>query len=105
MAKVEVNPGVCGLKSVIHATADEEQTVVFTVETACPHIRAMADGLPEVDGYAEVFGTLGDGDIYKAAREHLPHPACPLPSAFVKAVEVACGLALPRDVTMLIHKE
>ncbi|MFZ4614693.1 MAG: DUF6951 family protein, partial [Rectinemataceae bacterium] len=25
------------------------------------------------------------------------HAACPLPSAMVKVVEIACGLALPRE--------
>lgn len=105
MAKVHVNPGVCGLETTILATADDDQTVTLTVESACAHIMAMAAAIPEVDGYAEAFGKLGDGEIYKAAHNHCKHPACPVPSGFVKAVEVACGLALPRDVRMTVTKE
>jgi len=105
MATIEVNPGVCGLSSVIHAVSDDEQTVTFTVETTCPHIRAMADAIPTVDGYQEAFGKLGDGEIYQAAHAHCKHPACPVPSAFVKVTEVACGLALPREVHMILRKE
>ncbi len=105
MAKVVVKPGVCGLETTITAVSEDEQTVVFTVESACPYIQAMATEIPEVDGYKEAFGKIGDGEIYKAAHLHCKHPACPVPSAFVKAVEVACGLALPRDVSMVITKE
>ena len=103
MATVTVQPGICKLDTRITAVADEDQQVTLTVVTACPHIRAMADAVPTVDGYGEAFGKLGDGEIYKAAHEHCAHPACPVPSAFVKAVEVACSLALPCDVHMTIE--
>ena len=105
MAKVQVSPGVCGLETTILAVADDDQAVTLTVESACPYILAMAAAIPEVDGYKEVFGKLGDGEIYKAAHEHCRHPACPVPAGFVKSVEVACGLALPRDVKMTVTKE
>ncbi len=105
MAKVHVNPGVCGLETTIIAISDDEQNVVLTVETACPYIQAMSAEIPEVDGYQEAFGKFGDGEIYKAANLHCKHPACPVPSGFIKAVEVACGLALPRNVVMTIDKE
>ena len=105
MSTVIINPGVCGLNTTVQAVADEDQAVIFTVETDCPHIRAMADSLDEVDGYQEAFAKLGDGAIYKAAHAHCKHAACPVPSGFVKALEVACGLALPKDVNMQISKD
>lgn len=105
MAKVQVNPGVCGLITTIQATGDDDQTVTLNVESACAYIMAMAADIPEVDGYAEVFGKLGDGEICKAAHAHCKHSACPVPSGFIKAVEVACGLALPRDVHMTVTKD
>lgn len=103
MATVTIQPGICRLDTTITAVSDEEQQVTLTTVTACPHIRAMADAIPTVDGYAEAFGKLGDGEIYQAAHEHCKHPACPVPSGFVKAVEVACSLALPCDVHMTIE--
>jgi hypothetical protein len=36
--------------------------------------------------------------------KHCPHPACPVPSGILKAVEVAAGLALPRDASIVIRK-
>ena len=105
MATVIINPGICGLNTTVRAAADEDQAVTFTVETECPHIRAMANSLGEVDGYQEAFAKLGDGAIYKAAHAHCKHAACPVPSGFVKALEVACGLALPKEVSMQVSKE
>ena len=33
------------------------------------------------------------------------HPACPVPTGIIKAIEVEAGLALPRDVATKISKE
>jgi len=41
--------------------------------------------------------------FYKAADECLPHIACPVPCGFIKAMEVAAGLGLKRDVTFKIE--
>lgn len=38
-------------------------------------------------------------------RRNIKHAACPVPSAIIKGVEVACGLALPKDVEIKIAKE
>ena len=34
-----------------------------------------------------------------------PHVACPLYSGFFKAIEVAAGLALPKDAHILVQKQ
>ena len=41
----------------------------------------------------------------RRAAEHLVHPACPVPSGTIKAIEVAAGLALPRDAHIRPSKE
>jgi hypothetical protein len=41
--------------------------------------------------------------IYKWASERLPHAACPVPCALVKAVEVAGDLGLKRAVKIEIE--
>jgi hypothetical protein len=42
--------------------------------------------------------------VYQALSPHLPHAACPLYSGFLKAIESAAGLALPRDAHILVEK-
>ncbi|MGI6778417.1 MAG: DUF6951 family protein [Acetivibrionales bacterium] len=105
MVTVNVNPGICGLKSIIRIDSEDFQNAAISFETECPHIKAMADELKEVDGYIECLGKLGEGEIYKAAKKFCKHAACPVPSAIVKGVEVACGLALPGDVEIKIIKD
>jgi hypothetical protein len=54
---------------------------------------------------AECFGKLCDSGVYRAAQQYCRHPACPVPCAVLKAIEAACGLALPRDVEIRIENQ
>ena len=51
MAKVQVNPGICRLKTELAITADDMQMVTVEIQSECPYIMAMQDGLTELDGY------------------------------------------------------
>lgn len=104
MATVTVNPGICGLKTTIKAVSEDLQNAVVTIESECPHIRAMSMDIDEIDSFTECFAHVGDGDVYRAARKHCKHAACPVAPAVLKAVEVACGLALPKDVEFKISR-
>jgi hypothetical protein len=42
---------------------------------------------------------------YEVAGACKAHAACPVPSAILKAMEVAAGMALPADVSISIRKE
>lgn len=98
MSTVMVNSGVCGLKTIIKADSEDLQNAVVVIESECPCIRAMSVEIKEIDSFVECFAHVGDGDIYRAARKHCRHAGCPVPPAIIKAVEAACGLALPRNV-------
>lgn len=104
MAIVVVNPGVCGLKSTIKTDSEDMQNATINIETECPYIKAMSNELKEVDGYVECLGKLGEGEVYKTARKYCKHAACPVPASILKGVEVACGLALPKDVEIKVSK-
>jgi hypothetical protein len=39
------------------------------------------------------------------AAKHCKHAACPVPSGIIKAVEVASGLALPKDASIQVSQE
>lgn len=102
MAVVEVNPGVCGLKTIVKVISDDMQNAVVEITTECPNIKPMEQELKEVDGFEECFSKLGDSKVYELAKKYCKHAACPVPSAILKGIEVACGLALPRDVEFRI---
>lgn len=104
MAKVEVLPGICGLKTSLAVTADEDQMVQVQITSECPHIAAMQAELQELDGYSECFAKYSASTVYAVAEKHCRHLACPVPTAIIKGMEVACGLALPKDVTLTIEK-
>ena len=52
----------------------------------------------------EIFRKPHETRGYQALSPHLPHVSCPLYSGFLKAIEVAAGLALPKDAHILIEK-
>ena len=104
MAAVEILPGICGLKTKLRITADEEQTVQVEIESECPYITAMQEDLKDLDGYSECFARYSSSTVYSVAEMNIKHLACPVPTAIIKGMEVACGLALPRNVTLIIEK-
>ena len=105
MKKIKVNPGECGLESVITAEKKGRKDVTVTVETKCKGVKAMIEALEQpLDGYAVLTEKPGSGKIYEAAA-NLIHGACPEAAAVVKCVEAECGLALPRDVSFTFVEE
>jgi hypothetical protein len=104
MIIVEVEPGICGLRSRIKIVSGDMQHADIEIESDCPDIRELAAEIGEVDGYAEVFAKVGQSSVYEFARKHCKHAACPVPMAIVKGVEAAIGAALPKDVHVKISK-
>lgn len=97
MAKMKINPGICGLITELEVEAADGMNAKFKVDSQCQQIQNLVDALPAVNGYDEVFKKYGEGAIAKAAAAHCSHAACPVPTAMLKGVEVVCGLALPKD--------
>lgn len=104
MSKVKVEAGVCGFVTEVEALLDDSQKVTLNIESDCPHVMALAGEYPESEGMMEVFLPFGESPLFKAAKNTLKHSACPVPTAIMKAIEVSCGLALPRDVAMKVEK-
>jgi len=106
MALVTVEAGICGMYTTIKATADQPYGMVtLEITSDCPHIQKMAAELTEVRSTGEI-SYRGEGPrTLRAAAKHLPHAACVVPPAIIKAIEVAAGLALPKDPVIHISKE
>jgi hypothetical protein len=100
MPILTVDAGVCGFVTAIRTSSEDQQTVTLEFETTCPNLAKARGELPSVDAYAELFRKPHETTVYAVLSKHLPHVTCPLYSGFLKAIEAAAGLALPRDVSM-----
>ncbi len=105
MTTVMVDAGICGMTSIIRASSEDGQLCSVSIESPCDAIQALGEKIKEIDGFAAAFSNFDANPVYKAAIAHYRHAACPVPSAIIKAVEVACGLALPGPVVFQIEKQ
>jgi len=104
MCKAVIDPGICGFMAEVHAKMEGEMCSLEII-CDCEPIQEMAGELAQVDPMAEI-GFHGDGPLtLKVFAERLPHPSCPVPAGILKAVEVAAGLALPKDASIRITKD
>ncbi len=104
-ALVVVDAGVCGHAATVKATKTSGYSVRVELESDCPHVQKIAVEPIEVDALRQIGLRGGLPPLLETAYACCAHAACPVPSALIKAVEVAAGLALPDDVTMTITKE
>ena len=104
MATVEVMAGVCGFNTRIVARADDAYQVTLEITSECTHVRQLAGLLTEVSALDEIRRPITETTPYQLAARCHAHAACPVPSAVVKAIEVAAGMALPCDVVMTVGR-
>jgi len=98
-AKLVVEAGVCRFTTTIHATSEDGMTVLLNIETGCPNVKNLAENMKEADAMDAVYSKMPENHVLMKCYEFIPHPACPIPCAVVKACEVACDLALKREVS------
>lgn len=108
-ALVVVDGGICGFQTRIHADSDDSQTVTFKVASGCEKVRAFGDALTAkgpVDGYAEI-GAGTEGIVLTTSNAVLKGccAGCAVHAGAFKAMQVAAGVALPKDVTIKISAE
>jgi hypothetical protein len=104
MATVKVNAGICGFTTTIRAASADMQIVQISYESECPHVNKAKEELHSVDAFQELFRKLHETTVYQILSKYLPHVTCPLYSGFLKAIEVAAGMALPKDASISIEK-
>ncbi|MBF7095614.1 DUF6951 family protein [Alkalibacter mobilis] len=109
MATVYVKPGACGLNSVITVkrkkSEESDYLVEIHIESESDNIKRLAKVLTEVDGMEESFKNFATSEVYRLGAKSGLHLACPVPSGIIKAIEVECGLALPRDVEIKVVRD
>jgi len=104
MIKVNVDAGICGFNTEITAESSDGQNANITFKTDCPNLKPLEKILTSIDGFAECFGKISTTQSYTLADGYVKHAACPVPCGIVKAVEAACGFALPKDAVIAVEK-
>ena len=100
---VTVDAGVCKMKTVIHAVQQDDMMIRIDITSDCHNILKMSWGIDTVNPYTEVEARIAETEIYRRANDVLPHAACPVPCAIIKAIEVAGDLGVKRDVSIKIE--
>ena len=108
-ALVLVDGGVCGFHTRIHAESEDSQNVTFQIASECEKVATFAEALTgkgPVDAYAEI-GAGSGGVVLTTSNTVLKGccAACAVHAGTFKAMQVAAGLALPRDVTLRITSD
>lgn len=105
MAKATIHAGICGFTTVVQADCNDDQEASFTLHTDCPNYRPIDGVTYTEDAFKLCFTKVGEGFIYETLRPHCVHGACPVPSGVIKAVEVAAGIALPKDAIIEVRRD
>ena len=108
-AKVEIDAGVCGFQTVASATSLDDQNVSFDVHSDCEKIHNLAAALNDkglIDAYQEI-SPAQQGAVMQTAGAVLKGccAACAVPVGLFKAMQIAAGLALPKDISVRLTKE
>jgi hypothetical protein len=108
--RTEIEPGICNFKTVVTAETEDSQDVTFEFVSECEIIKEFDRQIKEISPVDAIM-TLGaeENPILLKARKLLQTKgccdACIVPAATVKAMQVAAGLALPKEVSLKFTKE
>lgn len=101
MTKAEIDPGICGLRTVLEAKTIASRRYSVGVRSDCPMVQSLDQDLTDID-LKSLFQKVTDNPMYRAASEKLRHASCPVVPAILKVLEVEAQLALARDVHVSI---
>ena len=108
--RTEIAPGICNFDAIVTAETEDSQNVTFEFETECQTIKEFADQLSQISP-VDAIATLGpeENPVLAIGRKLLQTKgccdACIVPAATAKIMQVAAGLALPKDVSLTIARE
>ena len=102
--KVTINPGPCKLVTIVEAENLDDEIASIKITSECKFYKPLEEELTQVDFMKELFSKPGTSEIYTTAMKYCKHPTCPVPVGILKALEAACGMALPTDVSIIFEK-
>ncbi len=107
-ARASIDAGVCGFHTDVNAFSEDGMFVNFQISSDCDKIRGLGDALAArspINAYEEI-SPGGDSVIMATVRECLKGccAGCAVPVGIFKSMQVAAGLALPKDIVIHIEK-
>jgi len=100
----EIQAGICGFRTHGVVASDDAQHVTFRIESDCAKIVELAKQLAAkgpLDAYGEIDARTGSA-LLETARSVLTGccAGCAVPVGLFKAMQVAAGLALPKNIAI-----
>jgi hypothetical protein len=107
--QVHIDAGICGFCTKATVTCEDGQHALFAVTSDCEKIQRLATALAAagaVDAFAEI-SPGSQSQLLGAARATLKGccAACAVPVGLFKGMQVAAGLALPKDIGIRIQAD
>jgi hypothetical protein len=102
--RVDIEAGICLHKTSAVASTDDMRMVTFTMETTCANVerlKEILEGGEPIDAYHEI-DTRVESDISMAGRTARVCTDCVVPVSLIKALRIAAGLAMVKDVHIAI---
>lgn len=108
-ATVEIDAGICGFRTTATVSSLDGQDVSFEVQSDCDKIRLLGEqlrGKGAIDAYQEI-SPAKESVLMQTARATLKGccAGCAAPVGLFKAMQVAAGLALPKDIAIKLAKD
>lgn len=103
MATARVDPGICGLETVVTVTRLSRIEVGIEIESECEMIAACRPILKRV-AWRDALDSRSESCLQKLFAAHVRHTGCIVPAAVAKAIEIEIGAALPRDVHVAFQR-
>ena len=108
-ANVDIDAGICGFRSTACAESQGGQNVSFKVESDCEKICQLGALLKEkgrIDAYQEINSSV-ESVVMCTSRSVLKGccAGCAVPVGLFKVMQVAAGLALPKDIGIRLAQE
>lgn len=101
-AHADVQAGICGLRTHVTAHGGDGYSVSFDIVTDCETVAALAMALTEHGPFnaLEEIDPRTPSGLLAVVSMHLKGccAGCAVPVGLFKAMQVAAGLALPKDV-------
>jgi hypothetical protein len=107
-ATTHIEAGICGFHTTVQAHSEDDQNVTFELETNCEkigHLGALLKAQGPLDAYEEINPASGSR-LLATARQALPGccAGCAVPVGLFKSMQVAAGLALPKDIHLTMSQ-
>lgn len=103
-----IEAGICGYTTRITATSDADQQVTFVIESKCGKIQKLAAAIGQLGAVDAIQETNSRrlGTLTETVRSHVHGccAGCVVPVGIIKAMQVAAGLSLPKDVSISISQ-